>query len=202
MSAEHWILVDYENVQDLDLKLVAGHPVRVVLFIGQNQRSVPVDLLSKILMLKEQVVLVQSAGTGRNALDFQMCFHAGHIAACHPDAFIHMVSKDKGFGVLVKHMKDRNLFAEQVGALSEIKFLPPKADSKSIPAAERTPYAAERIRRQTPASRPRKRRTLASSVAAMFGKRLSTPEVDAVVEQLISSGIVSIAPNDAVTYLL
>ena len=116
LTRQNWVLVDYENVQNIELDLVAGMPVHVILFIGQQQKSVPVALLTKVLAMKEQVI--------------------------------------------------------------------------------------ERLRKQTPASRPRKKRTLLSSVAAMFGKKLAAGEVESLVKQLIANGTVVVGQNDGVTYSL
>jgi len=37
LTRQNWVLVDYENVQHIELDLVAGMPVHVILFIGQQQ---------------------------------------------------------------------------------------------------------------------------------------------------------------------
>lgn len=202
LTLQNWVLVDYENVQNIELDLVAGMPVHVILFIGQQQKSVPVALLTKALTMKEQVTVIESAGTGKNAMDFQIAFHAGRITDADPEAYVHFVSKDKGFEVLVKHMKSRKLFADQAASFASLRFLAAKADFKVVPAAERAEYAIERLRKQTPASRPRKKRTLLSSVAAMFGKRLAAGEVESVVDQVIARGTIVVGENDGVTYSL
>ncbi|MFZ4776976.1 MAG: PIN domain-containing protein [Terrimicrobiaceae bacterium] len=202
LTRQNWVLVDYENVQNIDLDLVANLPVHVILFIGQQQKSVPVALLTKALVMKEQVTVMVSAGVGKNAMDFQMAFHAGRITEADPEAYVHFVSKDKGFDVLVKHMKSRKLFADQAAAFASLKFLTAKEDGKVVPDAERAEYVVERLRKQSPASRPRKKRTLLSSVASMFGKKLAAGEVESVVKQLIAGGEVAVGQSDGVTYSL
>ena len=202
LTRQNWVLVDYENVQNIDLDLVAGLLVHVILFIGQQQKSVPTGLFARGLAIKEQVTVIESAGTGRNAMDFQMAFHAGRITEADPEAYVHFVSKDKGFEVLVKHMKSRKLFADQAASFASLRFLAAKAECKLVPAAERAEYVVERLRKQTPASRPRKKRTLLSSVSAMFGKKLATEEVEGVVKQLIANETVAVGQNDGVTYSL
>ena len=202
LTRQNWVLVDFENVQNIDLDLVAGLSVHVILFIGQQQKSVPVALLTKALTMKEQVTVIESAGTGKNAMDFQIAFHAGRITDADPEAYVHFLSKDKGFEVLVKHMKARKLFADQAPSFASLKFLAAKADCKVVPATERLGYVLERLRKQTPASRPRKKRTLLSSVAAMFGKKLAAGEVEDVVNQLIVNGTVTVGQNDGTTYSL
>ena len=202
LTRQNWVLVDYENVQNIALDLVAGLPVHVILFIGQQQKSVPTTLLTRGLAIKEQVTVIESAGTGKNALDFQMAFHAGRITEADPEAYVHFVSKDKGFEVLVKHMKSRKLFADQAASFASLRFLAAKADCKVVPAAERAEHVVERLRKQTPASRPRKKRTLLSFVAALFGKKLAAGEVESVVKQLIANGTVAVGQNDGVTYSL
>mgnify|MGYP003587824111 CR=1 FL=1 len=202
LTRQNWVLVDFENVQNIDLDLVAGLTVHVVLFIGQQQKSIPSTLFTRGFAIKDQVTVIESAGTGKNAMDFQMAFHAGRITEADPEAFVHFVSKDKGFEVLVKHMKSRKLFADQAASFASLRFLAAKADCKVVPTAERAEYVVERLRKQTPASRPRKKRTLLSFVAALFGKKLAAGDVESVVKQLIANGTVAVGQNDGVTYSL
>lgn len=200
MTMENWVLVDYENVHNINLELVAGKPVHVLLFIGQQQKSVPTEILTMALSMKEQVTVVKSSGMGKNAMDFQMAFHAGRIVEKNPHAFIHFVTKDKGFSVLENHMKEQKIRVELVGSFAALKFLLPKPEFKLLPPAERASHVVERLNKQTPASRPRKKRTLLSSIAAIFGKKLKQGEVERVVKELIAHGVLTIGQNEEVIY--
>lgn len=202
LMKQNWVLVDYENVQAVELDLISGLPVQVILFVGPHQKSLPVELFKKGLAMKEKLTVIESAGSGKNALDFQMAFHAGRIAERHPDAFIHFVTKDTGFDVLVKHMKASKLLSDRALSFASLKFLSSKTASEDMSLQKRTAHAAERLGRQSPASRPRKRKTLVSSVSAMFGKQLDTPGVEAVLNALISEGKVIVGDNDGITYCL
>ncbi len=202
LTKQNWVLVDYENVQAVELDLISGLPVQVILFVGPHQKSLPVELFKKGLEMKEKLTVVESAGSGKNALDFQMAFHAGRIAERHPEAFIHFITKDTGFDILVKHMKANKRFADRAVCFASLKFLSPKADFRDMPLQKRAEYAAERLGKPRPAARPRKRKTLVSSISAMFVKQLEMPEVEEVVKALISEGKIIVGENDAITYCL
>ena len=44
MSRNNYIFVDFESVQDIDLTLIDGKPVKVFLFIGEQQHKMTVEL--------------------------------------------------------------------------------------------------------------------------------------------------------------
>jgi hypothetical protein len=43
----NYIFVDYENVQDVDLDLIAGKAVKVFLVVGQRRKTLPALLASQ-----------------------------------------------------------------------------------------------------------------------------------------------------------
>ena len=51
------------------------------------------------------------SGKGFNALDFHIAFHIGHLCAQDPNAFLHIISKDTGFGPPIAHLKERKVYA-------------------------------------------------------------------------------------------
>jgi hypothetical protein len=67
-----------------------------------------------------QVELVAAAGSGRNALDFMVAFHAGRIIERNPNAVIHILSKDKGFDPLIRHLNDSGRTANRYDNFSAI----------------------------------------------------------------------------------
>lgn len=78
----NYILIDFENVQPMSLKILHGHPIRVLLFVGTNQTKVPIDLVTEMQALGDKARYVQIEGNGRNALDFHLAFYAGQLTNC------------------------------------------------------------------------------------------------------------------------
>ncbi len=58
----NYIFVDYENVQDVDLDLIAGKAVRVFLVVGLRRKSLPAALARQIHKFHDQVTWIESEG--------------------------------------------------------------------------------------------------------------------------------------------
>lgn len=202
ITKQNYVLVDFENVQAMELERIKSLPVKVVLFAGRNQKYVPMDLLRKACMSPGCVEVVESVGSGKNALDFQMACYAGRIAEREPKAFIHFVSKDKGFDVVVRFLKSAKRMSARVDAFASLFFLAQKVQLKSYSLEQKVEHVLARLARLSATTRPRKRRTLQSSMNSMFGKELDASMIKEVMDKLISDGCVIPGTNGSVMYRL
>jgi hypothetical protein len=201
MNAQNWILIDSENLGMLDLQPLAKLEVNVVLFAGHQQKSVPFDLFKQGVEMKAKLSVVKSPTGGKNALDFQMAFWAGRIAERDPKANFHFVTKDTGFDALVAQMNQSGLSASRVPALSALPCLPGKT-AKGFSFLEIVAQASDFLNKQPANSRPRKRKTLLSSLTAYLSKKLPAEKVEKVVTELVAQGKVSIGDKETISYSL
>jgi hypothetical protein len=199
LTKPNYVLVDYENVQTLELERVAGLPVKVVLFIGSNQKRVPVELLRKVCAIPGCVEVIESVDAGKNALDFQMACHAGRIAEREPGAFLHFVSRDKGFDAVVRFLKDGGRLAARVDSFSSLAFLNQK-DFRALSFEEQLEFVLTRLSKTPVISRPRKLSTLRTSVSAMLGKQLDKATIELIVEALKAQNKIFAGPKGNITY--
>lgn len=99
------LLVDWENVQPEGqaLKALVPEASHVWLLHGPSQK---VNTSSHIECFEdERVVTVPRSGSGKNALDFQLCFYAGYLSSSRKgDEFV-IVSNDKGYDAMVEHAR-------------------------------------------------------------------------------------------------
>ncbi len=99
------LLVDWENVQPEGqaLKTLVPEASHVWLLHGPSQK---VNTSSHIECFDdERVVTVPRSGSGKNALDFQLCFYAGYLSSSRKgDEFV-IVSNDKGYDAMVEHAR-------------------------------------------------------------------------------------------------
>src|SRR5256885_10083930 len=100
------LLVDYENIGKIDLGAIPAG-VRVPFFFGASQRSVPTEFLKAALKLGERFVQIDIEGQGKNALDFHIAFYLGEYLARSPQSPCVILSRDKGFDPLIKHLVKR-----------------------------------------------------------------------------------------------
>jgi hypothetical protein len=191
-----YVLIDFENVQPKDLSLLAGHPFKVMVFVGANQGRVPFELAKALQAMGQNAEYVQISGTGRNALDFHIAFHLGELASKDREGYFHVISKDTGFDPLVRHLKERGIKVRRSRDLAEMPIpgiVSPKSTDERIDAIVKN--LASRSH-----SRPRRRKTLASSINSLFMMKLEPSEVDSLIEALEQRGVISVETSGKVAY--
>ena len=176
----NYILIDYENVQPKNLAILNGHPVKVIVFVGANQAKVPFDLASALQALGDNAEYVKIGGNGSNALDFHIAFYIGQLAERDPDAYFHIISKDTGFDPLIKHLKENKIFSQREKDLSEIPFL----RMSNVASLEEKISAIVKSLAARGHARPRKIKTLANTINALFMKTLEESELMSLIEKL------------------
>lgn len=74
---QNYIYVDFENIQEIDISLIAHRPVKVVIALGKHQTNLPVGMVKALLKHPDQVTLVEVGVQGKNALDFVLAYYLG-----------------------------------------------------------------------------------------------------------------------------
>ena len=188
---EQVVLVDFENVQKLDLARIPGH-AHIVVFLGQSQSKLPTDLVQQAQALGSRFELVCIAGNGRNALDFHIACHLGEGICKYPKAEFVILSNDKGFDPLVRHLVARGFKCRRDG---QARATP--APRAPLPAHAQA--VADLLRRSEKNKRPRKRATLTNYLATHFHKKLTAEEIKQAVEHLLETGLIA-GSEAALTY--
>lgn len=193
----NYVLIDFENVQPDSLEQLAHDHFKLLVFVGANQTKLPFEIAASLQHLGSKAEYIKISGNGSNALDFHIAYYIGQLAAADPTAYFHIVSKDTGFDPLIQHLKSRKVFAGRVKAIAEIPLV--KVSNTKSPA-ERIEVILVKLR-QLKASKPRTVSTLGSTIASLFQKQLSEPEVAVLVRELVGKHYISIA-GTKVTYML
>jgi hypothetical protein len=192
-----YVLVDFENVQPRNLELLKEHPFRVLVFIGANQTKFPRHFVVAMQALGEQADYVEIAGSGPNALDFHIAYYIGELAARDPDADFHIISKDRGFDPLIRHLKGKKIRVRREKDLAEIPDL-------RIPDTTSRDEQIDAIVKnllQRGHSRPRKVKTLQNTINTLFTKKLDQAELDAITDELRKRNLIVVKQNN-VSYRL
>ncbi len=192
----NYVLIDYESVQPSQLDLLNRDGFFAYVFVGKAQARLSFETVSANQDLGERARYIRISGAGPNALDFHIAFYIGQIAANHPDAFFHIISKDKGFDPLIEHLRERKVFSMRSEAISEIPII--RASVSRTPK-ERMGLVVDRFK--SGASLPRTLSTLKSTIDAILFKQVSEMDVQAMVDQMIKAGYVTVA-DEKVTYKL
>jgi hypothetical protein len=195
--ANNYVLIDYENVHPKNLELLLEHPFRVYVFVGQNQAKIPFDLADSMQLLGKNAKYIKIAGSGQNALDFHIAYYIGELAAAEPDAYFHIISKDKGFDPLIRHLKERKIRVQREKDLGEIPLLqlPEKA-----PLDEKISAIVKNLGGRGQ-SRPRKVKTLQNTINSLFATKLDQKELNELINEMKRRKLIVVNKNN-VSYKL
>jgi hypothetical protein len=197
------ILIDFENVQPKALgRLVPGQTL-VKVFLGQNQSKIVLELVKALQPFGKDAEYIQIEGSGPDAVDFHIAFYIGEIATQAPGTQFKIISKDKGFDPLVKHLKRRGIEVDRIPEIPEPA--PPKpiapAEKAKTPSTTTKSRAKEAAARLKKATRPRSLATLRSTLMAWFGTAWGEKSVASVLQSLQDSKIV-VVDGTKVSYAL
>lgn len=118
---ETYILVDYENVQDINTDAI-NEKIKMLIIVGENQKKIPVSLILKTQPFGDSIEWLQIKGYGKkNALDFFLVYFLGVWTAAHSDKEFIIYSKDTGYDPLIEHLKTKKINVRRVVSFKEIE---------------------------------------------------------------------------------
>jgi hypothetical protein len=142
-----FFLIDFENVQPKALDRLKPGAARIKVFLGQHQSKLMLELVQALQPFGADAEYIQIQGSGPDAVDFHIAFYIGRLALTHPGATFNIISKDKGFDPLVKHLSLLGIGCKRLPeipnqALTQTAGLAPtKAATTPKPRAARQPAA-------------------------------------------------------------
>lgn len=129
----NYVLVDYENIQpaESDVTLLKEGPFKLKFFLGPKQANIPAALVAALLPFGNNVEFVCLKSSGSNALDFLIAFHIGNLSRQEPAASFHIISKDKGFDPVAKHLRQNGLTVLRRERIADIPYLKSRAATRA-----------------------------------------------------------------------
>jgi hypothetical protein len=181
----NFVLVDFENIQPKNLGLLKGGPFKVKIFLGTNQAKIPVEMARALQVLGADAEYITIDGNGRNALDFHIAYYIGRLAAENPGAHLHVISKDKGFDSLIKHLKSQKVSCQRSASITDIAQVEtPGARSLQ----DKVDAVIDNLRKRK-AAKPRTLKTLRSTIKAL---KNADEELDDIIKKLTELGVLTI----------
>ena len=179
----NFVLIDSENVRPESIEKLKDDHFQVVVFVGANQKRLDSDLVIAVQALGSRGRFIKISGNGPNALDFHIAYHIGELSGANPGACFHIISRDKGFDPLIKHLAEQRIICSRSSSISEIARL---KTSKNVHPNQRAAIFYEK--RIAPGkARPARVTSLQSAILSHF-KNLSSEEATRVVEALTRAG--------------
>jgi hypothetical protein len=198
-----FVFVDFENVPEIDLGLVAGKPVHVTLLLGKNQKRVDLPLVQQIHRLAAQVELVEVGASGHNALDLTLAIYLGQAVQRAPRAHFCIVSKDKDFDPMISHLHGRQIKVERHDSFAALPFVPQSkkpAPAVKKPAEDRRSKVTARLKNPTTRNRPSSRKALLAHLKTALGKEASDASAEAIIRELGDVQALTIDAHGKVSY--
>ena len=112
------------------MSVLDGHNFKVIVFVGENQSKLSFDLVLAVQNLGENAEYIKIKGNGPNALDFHVAFYIGQLSKENSDGHFHIISKDKGFDPLIKHLESKKILAQRHKDINELPLLKPANATK------------------------------------------------------------------------
>ena len=192
----NYVLIDYESVQPNQLELLNRSEFVAYVFVGKGQTKLSFETVSAIQDLGERAKYIKISGAGPNALDFHIAFYIGRIGATDPNAFFHVISKDKGFDPLIEHLRERKIFSIRSESIGEIPLI--RATNAKTPK-ERMALVVDRLKPGS--SRPRTLSALKSTIDAILYKQVVDADDVAVIDQMVKAKFITVV-HEKVAYRL
>lgn len=143
-------------------------------------------MVCELQVLGPNAEYIQIEDGGRNALDFHIASYIGRLAAETSDAHFHVISKDKGFDPLIKHLKTQKISASDRHPLRifrRSKISNTRSDQEKIEAV------IENLEKRK-AAKPRTPKTLRSTIQALFASQLAEEELEEIINQLSNRRVI------------
>ena len=191
----NFVLIDSENVKPEYIEKLKHEHFRVVVFVGAHLKRLDFATVHAVQSLGSNGSYVQISSHGPSALDFHIAYYIGKFAAVHPEAYFHIISKDKGFDPLIEHLRDQKILCSRCASVLDIPLV--KAAEKVPPKQRAADFYKKYIGLAN--ARPSTVKSLNSAIHVHFHKVLSEEEVAKVLEALKAGGYV-VVNGQKVTY--
>ena len=180
----------------MEMGWLKGAAAQVFIFLGSTQKSPESEFLNEMQQLGPAAEYIKIEGSGPNALDFHIAYYIGRLAANNPGATFQIISKDKGFDPLIKHLKGQGVTCHRVAGVSASSAATkPQTRSKAAPLHQ----VIENLRKRGPA-KPRTKVTLLSTIKkTAVGIEVADETAAQLYEELKRYGVTEI-PGGKIQY--
>ncbi len=142
---------------------------QVIIFIGNGQTSLPIDMVSQLLALQATqsttIELQQVKQSNKPAFDMQLAMYIGRLSERSADSQITLLSSDASYDTLVQSCKESGIRINRIDGQQAAKA------AKAAPAAE----AAPAIVKETPAPKDVVAKDAAPAAAVGKSKPVEKP---------------------------
>lgn len=137
-----YVLIDFENVQPKTLDRLQPGAVRIKVFLGQHQTRLMLELVQALQPFGADAEYIAIQGSGPDAVDFHIAFYIGRLAAAEPGAAFTIISRDRGFDPLVRHLVGLGIECQRIPDIEGTPAPARPAAKKAAKAVQKTTQKA------------------------------------------------------------
>lgn len=137
-----YVLIDFENVQPKTLDRLQPGAVRIKVFLGQHQTRLMLELVQALQPFGADAEYIAIQGSGPDAVDFHIAFYIGRLAAAEPGAAFTIISRDRGFDPLVRHLVGLGIECQRIPDIEGTPAPARPAAKKAAKAVQKTAQKA------------------------------------------------------------
>ncbi len=191
------LLIDYENIQNVDLSLIQEKDIQIKIFVGQAQNKIPFELVQATQHFGSAVEWIKIEGSGADALDFHIAFYLGRLSQEDTSLAFIVLSKDKGFDPLLRYLCKYKIACRRIQSLVELSQEEDKIVSQDGSLIAKL---IDKLSKVDKNKRPRNRKTLRQHIKSLLSQNnLSEQELDTLIDILFAQKKVSELSN-RITY--
>ena len=179
------LLIDYENVQQVNISEIDRESYNVKIFVGASQNKIPFDLVAAAQAFGENIEWIKLDAHGKNALDFHIAYFLGKYSQTHPNQKFIVLSKDTGFDPLIRFLIKNGVVCSRINSLLELH----EDKKKDIPKDSGVEKAIKNLNKINANKRPRTRKTLTKHVKTLLNTDVNS-DVQNVIDSLFMMGVV------------
>ena len=177
---KHILFIDYENVHNIDLSILQEDDLDIKIFVGKSQNKIPIEVVQEAQKLGKAVEWVRIDGNGPNALDFHIAYYLGKLSQMNGKLEFIILSKDKGFDPLIRHVNHHNIACRRINSLLELS-----KTQQVFPLNDNCMTAVlENLSKIAKNKRPRTRKTLKQHIKSLLRNKMSDQGIDKILDSL------------------
>lgn len=201
------LLVDYENVQTLDLSIIQAQELQIKIFVGQSQSKLPLELVQAAQPFGDAIEWIKIEGKGNNSLDFHIAFYLGQLSQVNSKLSFTVLSKDKGYDPLIRYLCNRKIACRRIECLKvlskqekesqQVTSSKQEKNSQQTVLLEKIVVNLSKIQKRC---RPQSRKALLQHIKSLLqSHKLTQQELDQLINHLFAQKKVS-ETNKCITY--
>ena len=195
----NYIFVDFENVQPTSFEFPKDYPFKVIIFVGASQTKIPIELVTSMQSLGNNAEYIIISGNGKNALDFHLTFYLGKLYEKDSNGYFHIISKDTGFDILIKHLKEKKVLVNRYNNIDDIPALK-QSNCETLPIDKKIYLVVDYLIKRGNA-KPRKIKTLSNTINSICARTLNNTQLDTIIKTMAKEKLILI-DGEKITYTL